>query len=141
MFDENKSKISQDLVKCLNKCKDVFVFKDDDYREPLYAADAFICDRSSLAFEIAYLNKPTLFLENKDYREKYVEEFEELFNAYEKGYTFEDVDDFVTKVIKEEIKVSDDLPNALSRCINQIDGKAAERIVNDLYDSVVNEGK
>ena len=56
--------------------------------------------------------------------------------SHEKGYTYEEIDTFISRVLKNEAKVSDELSIALSRCINGIDG-----IVNDLYNSIVNESE
>ena len=138
MFDEEKNSISKELLNYINKCDDIFVFKDEDYREPLYVADAFICDRSSLAFEIAMFNKPTLFLENEEYKEKYVEEFAELFNCYNKGCEFKDIDKFISDVLNDQAKNSANICSKLHECISEIDGNIAERIINDLYDSITN---
>ena len=138
MFDKNKNSISKDLIKCLDNCKDVFVYKDEDYREPLYAADAFVCDRSSISVEIAQFNKPTLYMENKNYKERYVEEFDTLFSCYEKGYLYSDLDEFILGVLDNKVKVSPLLKESLNKCINNIDGKVSERIVDDIYNSINN---
>ena len=141
LFDDNKNKMGKQLVEKVMNTKNIYVFKDEDYREPLFAADAFICDRSSLAIEIGTFNKPILFMENANHREILIQEFDELFAAYEKGTSYKDINAFLQNIDKKDNINNIDYKLQFQKCVHFYDGKAAERIVDDLYNSLICEKK
>lgn len=141
MYDKNKNSNSQNLIKKLKNSNNIYIFNDEDYREPMLSADAFICDRSSLAIEIAPLNKPILFLENKDITERYLEEFNCLFNSYRKGYELSDIEKFLNDILEFNNDNIYKVNKEFKKCVTLYDSNSGKRIVNDIFEGVINENK
>ena len=139
MYDKNKNKESNIVVDKLEKCKNVYLFREEDYREPLYAADAYICDRSSVAIEMAALDKPVLYMSNEKNKELYIPEFKDLFDSYENGTDLEDIDKFIKEVEQGIDLNKEKRNNAFHNCVTLYDGNASKRIIDDIYNSILNE--
>lgn len=141
MYDNTKNKESLKLLKKLQNTDNIFVFKEEDYREPVLAADAFICDRSSLAIEFAALDKPILFLESKTNTERYIEEFNELLDSYQKGYELSDIENFLKDIEQSKDISRSNRNKEFEKCVTLYDGHSGERIAKDIYESIVYESK
>jgi CDP-glycerol glycerophosphotransferase (TagB/SpsB family) len=139
MYDKNKNQESNVIVDKLNNCKNVYVFSEEDYREPLYVADAFICDRSSVAIEMAALDKPILYLENEINKEKYLDEFSKLFDSYYRGIGLQDIDSFIKNVVGGKDIKKKEREDKFKECVPLYDGNASSRIINDIYYGIINE--
>lgn len=143
MFDEEKHGEYRELInKIIEKENKQYclLYKDDDYREPLYYSDAFITDRSSLSVEMGIFKKPILFLENNVNKEIYIEEFNNLFNSYIKGDSYSSIDYFIKGIIEKKIK-SDNLNylNIYSKIVPHISENISKNIVDDIYNSIIYE--
>ena len=137
MFDDDKNSLSKELVEKIKNTKNIMVFKDDDYREPLLFSDAFICDRSSIAVEIGSLHKPVLFIERDKDKEILIDEFDRLFSSYEKGTSYNDIHKFLLNVNKGLDLNKDKRDIEVHKCIHLCDGKSAERIIEDIYNGII----
>ena len=141
MYDNMKNKESLKLLKKLQNTDNIFVFKDEDYREPVLAADAFICDRSSLAIEFAALDKPILFLESRMNTERYIPEFNELLDSYQKGYDLCDIEKFLGDIEQSKDISRNNRNKEFEKCVTLHDGYSGNRIVNDIYEGISYESK
>lgn len=139
MFDNNNISGIKELENLLNNNKNIYVYKEDDYRCPLYQSDYFICDRSALAIEIGTFNKPVLYLENEKNHEEYLECFEKLINTYYKGNSYSDIQKFLDVCLKDETIDIKKREAAIKNIIETNNGKIGKRIVDDLYDSIDEE--
>lgn len=139
LFDNEEIDGVKELREILENNKDILVFYDDDYRQLLYEADYFITDRSAVAIEIGYFNKPVLFLENENNKEEYIECFDKLFKSYENGSTYEDIEKFLKNCIKERYNDLTEQQLAFKNAIINLDGRIGKRIIDDLYNSIIDE--
>ena len=126
----------KELCDLLNeKNNNYFVFNEDDYRQPLYEADYFISDRSSIAIEMANFEKPILFLENDKNIEKFLPGFRKLFDAYEKGNSYKDIEKFLLNIEKDNSKKIS-FTAVYNEVVPYHDGKIGKRIVDDIYNTL-----
>lgn len=120
---------------------EAIVIKDADYREILYHLSAVISDRSGMLIEFAALNIPILYMVNKNGEEKISKAFEYLFNAFDKGTNEKQMFNFIDSVLKDIDSNFEHRNKAFKACVPYYDGKASERIIEDIKDSILKENK
>lgn len=139
MFDNQNINGIKELKNLLNGKENVYIYKEDDYRCPMYQSDFFICDRSALAIEIGIFNKPVLYLENECNHEEYIECFENLINTYIKGSSYDDIEKFLEKC-RQNLNIDTNArENAVNKIVKTKNGKIGKLIVDDLYNSIIEE--
>ncbi len=140
-FYDNLTEKEKENFKNTIKKNNITVIEDADYREILYNIDAVICDRSSILVEIGGLDIPVLFMVNKFREEIGSSIFKELFDSYIKGTTTKDMFSFIDSVLKNEDTNKEKRNKAFKNCIPYYDGKASDRIVEEIIKSLEEEVK
>lgn len=129
----------QELIETLENKENVYIDEADDYRPSLLNADAIIIDRSAVMIEAAVTNVPVLYMSNTDYSEPITKALLPLVESYEHGYTFEDMIDFVERLRQNQDLNQKIRNDAFHRCIPYFDGKCAERIIEDIFQTYKSE--
>lgn len=135
-------KLQQLAIELMNKLENVdnvYIDKKDDYRYSLVNADFIIIDRSAVMVEAAAIGVPILYMVNTEFYEPVTKAIEPLINSYEQGSTCADMISFTEACLRGEDRNKECRVHAFETCIPYFDGKAGERIKNDIYDSVTNE--
>jgi CDP-glycerol glycerophosphotransferase (TagB/SpsB family) len=123
-----------DFKLCI-KSNNIIVFKDDDYREVLYNADCFICDRSSVFFEACSMGKPVLFLKNDKYTEPFDQSLLHLMEKIRKGDSIKDIELFINDFLSKKIDVSQ-ITKIYSKTFPYNDGEVSKRIINNIKEQM-----
>lgn len=128
---------ANNFLKILSNKKNVYIYDDGDYMPALVNADGVIGDRSALMIEAIVLDVPVLYMTNFWYKEEMLDAVKPIYNSYYQGSKVYDMYRFIDLVMIKNIdyKKTERL-NAKQECIPFFDGKCAERIVEDLVNSV-----
>ena len=140
--DGNKNKIGQlidELIYTLQDAENVYIDQADDYRNSLMNADFIIVDRSAVMIEAAAADVPVLYMSNEDYYEPLTAAVTSLVESYEQGQTYRDMVAFVQRCC-EGLDIKHEERNAaFHQCIPYFDGECAERIKEDIIQSLETE--
>lgn len=112
-----------------------FYYDFSDYREIndlLFVTDILITDYSSVCFEFALLNKPMLFFgyDVEDYvrtRDFYFE-----YLSFIPGALVKSSEEIITKIKGKDFKM-EKIPPFIDFFFDDLDGKASERVVNNIF--------
>ena len=127
------------LVNTLEGVENVYIDREDDYRYSLVNADFIMIDRSAVMVEAAAVDVPVLYMINQQFMEPVTKAIEPLMNSYEQGSTCEDMIHFVNTCMDGQDRNQEERNREFHNCIPYFDGKAGERIKEDIRESVVNE--
>lgn len=128
---------TNDFLAALTNKENAYIYDDADYMSALISADAVIGDRSALMIEAIVLEIPVLYMTNFWYKEEMLDAVKPIYNSYYQGSKVYDMYRFMEFVMMKNMdyKKSERL-SAKRECIPFFDGKCAERIVEDLVNSV-----
>lgn len=127
------------LLEKLKTHENVYLDKSPDYRKNLYHADAIIIDRSALMVEAAIVNVPVLFMSNPDYEEPLTPSVKRIVKTYKHGKQVEDITKFLADVRNDELPLLEGKKKILEDEFPYEDGKAGERIKDDIVNSILSE--
>lgn len=127
------------LFNVMENLPNVHIDESDDYRVSLANADYIIIDRSAVMVEAAATGVPILYMYNADYNEPLTKGVKPIINSYYQGTTCEDMIYFLEKCINEGDDRKRERANSFSLVYPYFDGKAGERIKNDIIESLEEE--
>jgi len=127
------------VLKTISETENAYIDYADDYRPSLMNADAVITDRSSLMIEAAICGGPVLLLHNPDYIEQIFKPLEPLTDEFYHGTGCDEMVKFLNMIEKGEDPRKPAREEAFRLCIPCMDGKCAERIIEDIYSSLTTE--
>lgn len=131
-LEEELRNRAQTIVSKLENIPNVYIDRAEDYHTSLICSDAIIVDRSAIMVEAGMLNKPVLYMYNKDYYEPMTRPIERLLRTYEQGTTYKEMAAF-----SERIKAGIDIKkekrdNAANRIKSVSNNSIASAILEDL---------
>ncbi len=132
-------KRAKQLLDQLETHENVYLDKNADYRKNLYHADAIIIDRSALMVEAAIVNVPVLYMLNSDYNEPLTSPVKSVVDTYRKGKRVEDMLAFLSDLRNHSLPGKADKNDVLKEVLPYRDGKAGERILDDIVKSILSE--
>lgn len=143
LFEENVDEfIAGDLrtLKDILESKiNIYIDRNDDYRNSLLNADYIIVDRSAVMVEAGAVGVPVLYMHNEEYQEALTAAVKPLIDSYYQGSIFKDMVDFIDMCHNNIDPKKVERENTFSMCIPFFDGKCGERIKNDLIFSLNEE--
>jgi len=137
--DPVSNRKSAEVLSLIQSAENAFVDREDDYRPSLLNANAIITDRSSLMVESAITDVPVLLLENPDYCEQILPPLVSLMNSFYHGTGKDDMLSFIDRLDLDIDERKLQRSEALKDCVPCLDGKCAERIKEDIYQSMLAE--
>ncbi len=120
------------LLALLRSQPNVLICEDDDYRPALASADAIMLDRTGTMVEAAMTGAPILFMENREYREKWTLPIEALTASFAKGSEGGDMEKFLEAVLAGETEKYLGYRRALEQNFPPADGTCGIRIKEDI---------
>lgn len=137
ILSDNKLKSkAMEFIEKLKGCNNVYIDTAFDYRNSLYNADAIIVDRSAIMVESGFCNVPVLYMSNKAYDEPLTKPVKMLVDTYEKGYTAEDMENFVDNFMQCKAIVPESRYEVINNIYSLCDGNSGERIKNDIIEGL-----
>lgn len=130
--------IIQRILDNLSVCENVWIDERDDYRSSLINADYIIIDRSAVMVEAGVMNVPVLYMVNPNFNEPVTKAIQLLINSYYQGSTCTDMINFLKNCKKNWDPNSNARKKAFNSCIPMYDGRAGERIKEDVIKGVIN---
>lgn len=135
---EGGTKLTNQIKNNILNSSNAYLDQDDEYHSMLKCGDAFIVDASALAIEVAALNKPVLYMKNKENPIEINEVYKPIIECYVQGETYVDIKDYLNDFISEKF-VNMTRDKIFNKVIPYYDGKCAERIRMDLLSSLFND--
>lgn len=121
----------------LSLCENAYIDMSDDYRKSLSVADYVIVDRSAIMVEAAAINRPVLYMSNKDYYEPVTSAIKPLIDSYYQGNSCDDMVKFLDNCQSGLDTNSSARELAFAKCFPMHDGMAGERIKEDVVNSII----
>jgi hypothetical protein len=115
-------------------CENVYIDKDDEYRNSLTNADAIIVDRSAVMIEAGASGVPVLYMYNAGYDEPMTPPCQMLLDSYYKGTGAEQMISFCNDVQNGIDDKKRERKDAFAQAVPFYDGKCADRIKADLWE-------
>jgi hypothetical protein len=124
-----------DRLKSLIRESPNMALYDGDYQSLLAGADAFVTEKSSLMLEMAFLDKPTLFLQ--DIEVAFKPFAQDIASSYYRGKGLDDVQRFLRVVTGEAPDTAaEDRKRVKAAYFAECDGHIGERIKEHLIQSL-----
>jgi len=139
LTDEISNRKSSDIMKTIQTAENAYIDNNDDYRPALLSANAVITDRSSLMIEAAVCDCPILLLHNPDYKEQIFKPLAPLTDSFYHGTGCNDICAFLEMFKNGYDPQKSAREKAFRECIPCMDGKCADRIKEDIYNSLAAE--
>jgi hypothetical protein len=136
----DKTEISDTLRELLEKLggsENICIDTADDYRPSLVNSDYIMVDRSAVMIEAGSLGVPVLFMVNENYYEPIVDALSPLVDSYYKGACADDMARFLKMCRKGHDPKKHERLSAFQDCIPYFDGKAGERVKEDIIAGVM----
>jgi len=130
---------AQLIIKKLKTIDNAYIDISNDYRNSLTNADAIIVDRSAVMVEAGIKNVPVLYMSNNDYYEPMTEPIQKLLDSYYQGASAREMIDFCEMIRNGEDGKHEIRKQAFEECVLHLDGKCADRIVENLWDNCCKE--
>lgn len=130
--------VTQRILDNLSACENVWLDDRDDYRASLMNADFIIVDRSAIMVEAGAVDVPVLYMTNQTCNEPITKAILPLINSYYQGNCCTDMVDFIENCRKGWDPNQEARRKAFQYCIPMFDGKAGERIKENVIEGVVN---
>jgi len=136
---EDGGKIAQSLLDEIASHENVYRFEDDDYRAPIIYADYIIVDRSAVMIEAGATGVPVMYMSNEDNNEPLTEAVIPLVESFYQGSTCEDMINFLEMCRTSKDPKRKERHSAFKKCIPMFDGRAGERIKEDMIQGIILE--
>ncbi len=130
---------ARSLLETLKNVPNVYVDQADDYRPTLVHADYIIVDRSAVMVEAGAFGAPVLFMRNASCEEPLTDAVKPLMESYYQGGTCDDMIEFVEMCLRGEDDKKEERLAAWRECMPLFDGRASERIKDDIAASVMRD--
>jgi hypothetical protein len=130
--DDSLMKQVAELLQILSTKRNVFIDREDDYRNSFYHADAIMMDRSAVMIEAAMLDVPVLLMKNQDYSEPMTAPVDHVVSTFLQGSVCADMMSFVEAVRRNEDTNAVARRKAVVDNMPFGDGLCGERIKNDI---------
>jgi hypothetical protein len=117
----------------LQTFENVYIDKDDEYRNSLTNADAIIVDRSAVMIEAGARGAPVLYMYNSNFDEPMTPPCQRLLDSYYKGTGASEMISFCNDVRKGIDTRKRERQDAFAEVVPFYDGKCADRIKQDLW--------
>jgi hypothetical protein len=138
-FNKKYSKEAERLLAIVENQPNAYIDFSDDFKPSLLNADFIVIDRSAVAVDAAFSGAPILFLSNADYDEPIVPPLQPLFNSYYHGTGAADIVKFLDMCKLGEDPLKEQRLAAIEECIPYHDGLCSQRILDDIYFSMLEE--
>lgn len=124
------------LVDTLKGVDNVYIDEKDDYRYSLINADYIIVDRSAVMVEAAATQAPILYMVNERFYEPVTKGIEAIIDSYYEGTTCTDMVLFLENCLNNIDEKKIQREEAFNMCYPYFDGKAGERIKEDIIEGL-----
>ena len=132
--------LASKLMERLYDVDNVFIDQQDDYRSSLLNADFIIVDRSAVMVEAVAVGVPILYMINPEFEEPVTDGIKPIIDSYYKGITCDNMIEFIDNCVNGIDEKKLDRESAFKNYYPYFDGKAGERIKNDIINSILEEG-
>jgi len=139
LVDKVSNEKSLEVMEVIQAAENAYIDQDDDYRPSLLNANAVITDRSSLMIEAAICGCQVLLLHNPDYQEQIFKPLVPLTDSFYHGTNCNDMCAFLDMLKNGDDPQKSAREKAFKNCIPYMDGKCADRIKEDIYNSLLAE--
>jgi hypothetical protein len=125
------TKALEDMRKAIHQSPNVVLLTTGDYRPLLPHMDAFISDQSSLLLEMAFQNKPILYLYDEPLALKPFAEdiFSSFYHGNGSGQGLADVQAFLRRLRDGDDQLAGERQRVWSKYFSTCDGRIGQRIV------------
>ncbi len=137
--NEDRQKLALQLFEIVENTENVYVDTDEDYRNSLFNADAIIIDRSAVMVEAGAVGVPVLFMSNPGFLEPKPQAITPLIESYYQGYSSKDMISFIEMCRENLDPKKVERNSAFNECIPFFDGMSANRIKEDIINSLYEE--
>lgn len=139
-FGKETAAIVLSIVRILSTTTNCEIASGDAYWKKIIEADYAITDRSSVMVELGALSIPVMYMSNESFEEPVTMAIKPLMDSYYKGKTAEDMIRFVKQCRDGVDPLHDIRRRKFLECFPLFDGKAGERIKDEIIHSIMEEG-